>query len=154
MYLNVHNTTIGGNVIMNKNITVLVADDDDDFRAMLAEFLKERGFDVLEARDGQESINIAVEKTPDIILLDVMMPEKSGIDVCKELKADGRARNSIIIMLTVLNQLSDKLTAYMAGAQRYLIKGCDMTEVENCITTSIQQRDLNEVQMNADDTLS
>lgn len=138
---------------MSENVTVLVADDDDDFRVMLAEFLKVRGYEVLEARNGQESINVAVEKTPDIILLDVMMPEKSGIDVCKELKSDGLARNSIIIMLTVRNQLSDKLTAYMAGAQRYLIKGCEMTEVENCITTSIQQRDLNNIQMNTDDTL-
>lgn len=136
-----------------EKITVMVADDDDDFRNILTEYVKSRGFNVVEARDGRESIDVAVESVPDVVLLDVMMPEKSGIDVCKELKTDERTRNAIVIMLTVRNQLSDKLTAYMAGAQRYLIKGCDLAEVDNCISTAIQQRDMNEFQMNTDDSM-
>lgn len=131
----------------NKAISVLVADDDNDFRELTAKFLETKGYSVLQAEDGSAAVSIATDKAPDVILLDVMMPSKSGIDVCKELKDSKTTRSSVIIMLTVKNQLSDKLTAYMAGAQRYLIKGCEFTEVERCIQTALQQKGINQIQM-------
>lgn len=128
-------------------ISVLVADDDDDFRVMVSAFLNERGFKVFQAIDGKEAVVTAIENIPDVVLLDMMMPEKSGIDVCKELKNDARTSAALIIMLTVKNQLSDKLTAYMAGAQRYILKGVDLHEVETIIRTVLHQRELNGIQM-------
>lgn len=129
---------------------ILIADDDHDFRELIAEYLAGRGYNIVEACDGHEVFQKALDENPDIILLDVMMPRMNGIDVCRELKSDFRTRDSSIVMLTVKNRLSDKLTAYVAGAQRYLTKPCEMQDLDDCLQTVISQRNLNQFQHNQD----
>ncbi len=122
---------------------ILIADDDQDFRELIADYLVEKGFKIVEACDGHEVFQKVLDENPDIIILDVMMPRMNGIDVCRELKSDYRTRDSSIVMLTVKNRLSDKLTAYVAGAQRYLTKPCEMQELDDCIRTVLSQREIN-----------
>ncbi|HOX28155.1 MAG TPA: response regulator, partial [bacterium] len=82
---------------------VLIADDDVDFRDMLRAFLTEEGYVTLEASNGNEAFEVAVNESPDVVILDVMMPARNGFDVCRELKNDQRTQNSVIVMLTVRN---------------------------------------------------
>jgi DNA-binding response OmpR family regulator len=129
---------------------ILIADDDDDFREMLSVFLSGEGYNIVEARDGAEVFDMTLNETPDVILLDVMMPSRSGFDICREIKADKRTRQSNVIMLTVKDSLPDKLTGYVAGAQRYLCKPCSLEDINECLQAVLRQRRLTRIQYEQD----
>ncbi|MFA6450769.1 MAG: response regulator [bacterium] len=135
---------------MDTNPKILIADDDDDFREMLSVFLSGEGYRIVEARDGAEVFDKALNEMPDVILLDVMMPSRSGFEICREIKADKRTRTSNIIMLTVKDSLPDKLTGYVAGAQRYLCKPCSLEDINDCLQAVLRQRRLTQMQYDQD----
>jgi len=135
---------------MNTNPTVLIADDDPDFRELIKDYLSEAGYTVVEAGDGDEALRLAFEKPPDVLLLDVMMPGKNGFDVCKHIRNNDRTRGTSVVMLTVRNQLSDKLTAYISGAQRFLNKTCDLSDIDSCLKTVLKQKDIRKTQFDQD----
>ena len=107
---------------------VLIADDNADVRAYIASCLAtDYRLDI--AKDGQECENIAFEITPDLIVLDVMMPFKDGFEVCKTLKSDERTSHIPIIMLTAKADVDSKLQGLEHGADAYLMKPFNKEEL-------------------------
>jgi len=110
---------------MNQD-TILVADDDASLRQVITTLLQEEGFRVLQAIDGTECLRTAFEHHPDLILLDIMMPNKDGREVCQRLR---ELSNVPIIMLTALSQEREKIERLMAGADDYITKPFDNQEL-------------------------
>lgn len=106
---------------------VLVVDDEPSLQTLLTYNLKKSGFDVVSAEDGQQALDIIHEQKIDIVLLDIMLPEKSGVDVTRELRAE---KNQIpIIMLTALDDEIDKVVGLEIGADDYVTKPFSPREV-------------------------
>jgi DNA-binding response OmpR family regulator len=128
---------------MERFSKVLVADDDDDFRDMVRDYLTGEGYAVIEARDGCQAFDMTLSERPDVLLLDIMMPRRGGFDVCRDLKAaePGRGEKCIVVMLTARAGLSDRLAGYLSGASRYICKPCDLTEIGECLEIVLNQRD-------------
>ena len=130
---------------MDTPAKVLVADDDDDFRSMICDYLVEEGYTVIEASDGMQAFDKTLDEHPDILLLDVMMPGRGGYDVCRDLKIAERQDNKcIVVMLTAKASLQDKLAGFMSGASRYICKPCRLSEISECIETALTQRSITE----------
>ena len=86
-----------------KNRTILIADDESDILEIISYNLQNEGYDVLTSKNGNEAISLAKTHKPDLIILDVMMPGKTGLEVCTVLRADPAFQETIIIFLTTLN---------------------------------------------------
>lgn len=99
--------------------TLLVVDDEPQIRRVLRVTLSSNGYDVIEAKNGQEAIEMAVRERPDLILLDVNMPNMSGLEACSKIRLSFEGP---IIMLTVRNSEQDKIVALDAGADDYVVK--------------------------------
>jgi CheY-like chemotaxis protein len=102
--------------------TVLVCDDKPVLRMLVREALAEAKYTVLEARHGDEALERARDKHPDLILLDIMMPGRSGSDVLAELRRDPATAGTPVIMLTARTQASDRVAMKVAGANHFLTK--------------------------------
>lgn len=107
---------------------ILVVDDAPDNLRMLMSLLSQT-YEVVEAENGQTALTLASEESPDLILLDVMMPDLDGFEVCKRLKANDQTRDIPVIFLTVHDKLSDKMTAFKAGGVDYMTKPFHTQEV-------------------------
>jgi len=101
---------------------ILVVDDEKPILKIIVFNLKKNNYDVIEAYNGEEAIEKAKKMKPDLILLDVMMPKKTGFEVCKELAEDEVTRNIPIIMLTAKGQEFDRQKGLSVGAIDYLTK--------------------------------
>jgi signal transduction histidine kinase/CheY-like chemotaxis protein/HAMP domain-containing protein len=99
--------------------TILVVDDDANIRQLLRQQLESEGYNILEAKDGMEAIVFVKKAAPDLIILDVMMPEMSGFDVAAVLKNDPNTMNIPIIILSIVE---DRERGYRLGIERYLLK--------------------------------
>jgi two-component system phosphate regulon response regulator PhoB len=109
---------------------LLVADDNADIRDLLATRLGNRGFDVIVAADGQEALDLAFERRPDIALLDWVMPVIQGHELCVKLKTDPRTAKMPVVMLTARGEEQDRLLGLDLGADDYLIKPFDIDELD------------------------
>ena len=99
--------------------TILVVDDESQIRRVLRATLSTSGYDVVEAKDGQEAIDMVIRERPDLILLDVNMPGMSGLEACSKIRL---SYEGPIIMVTVRNSEQDKIVALDAGADDYVVK--------------------------------
>ena len=106
---------------------ILIIEDEPDMAMGLQDNLELEGYDVLIARDGAEGVLTARQTQPDLILLDVMLPKKSGLDVCRELRAQGFAQP--ILMLTARGQELDKVAGLELGADDYITKPFGLSEL-------------------------
>ena len=104
------------------SIRVLIADDEPNQLELLSFNLTEAGFDVLRASNGQEALTIAREEMPDILIVDWMMPLMSGVDVCRQLRADIDTRHLPIIMLSARGEEGDRTLGLDNGADDYMSK--------------------------------
>ena len=102
--------------------TVLIAEDESDIRELISFNLERESMDTLPAKDGAEAFEIAKEKGPDLIILDLMLPKMDGFTVFKELRLDSRTKDIPVIMLTAKAQLDDVITGLEMGADDYLTK--------------------------------
>lgn len=102
--------------------TILIIDDEDDIRAILTYNLEKENYRVLNASNGKDGIELAQQHTPDLILLDVMMPEMDGIEVCEFLRADPKTENIIICFLTARGEDYSQIAGLEAGADDYVSK--------------------------------
>ena len=109
--------------------TVLVAEDEGALMTLLRYNLEREGYRVLEAQDGEEALLVAAEEKPDLVLLDWMLPQLSGIEVCRRLRGRQETRNVPIIMLTARGEESDRIRGLDTGADDYLTKPFAMTEL-------------------------
>ena len=102
--------------------TVLVIDDDETIRSLVAHKLAIQGHTVVTEADGDAGLNRAREITPDVIVIDWMMPRRSGIEVCRELRADQSTSAAHIILLTAKAQEDDIERGYESGVDDYITK--------------------------------
>lgn len=119
---------------------VLVADDDFLAVVMLRDMLESQGYEVFEALNGQEAVSQAQTKTPDVMLLDIMMPLIDGKEVCRLLKRDPATRDLPIIMLTALSSSQDIKECFDAGAADYLIKPVEKSRLLKKLETTIKRQ--------------
>jgi DNA-binding response OmpR family regulator len=101
---------------------ILVADDDDDILLLVTTRLKRDGFDVIEARSGNEALALAQARQPDVAVLDVGMPGLDGLEVLARIRADDTLRRMRVLLLTAKAQESDVRRGYDAGADAYVRK--------------------------------
>jgi CheY-like chemotaxis protein len=102
--------------------TVLVCDNEEVLRGLVRATLEGSGYALLEARDGEDALEQARRVRPDVILLDMMMPGRSGLEVLAELRRDPELRGIPVVMLTARAQVADRDAAERAGANRFLAK--------------------------------
>lgn len=101
---------------------VLIVEDDKSLSEILGYNLEKEGYKVFSAYDGRDGIELALLKKPDIILLDIMLPSVSGIDVCRRLRKADETKDAGIIMLTAKTDDLDQIGGFEAGADDYVVK--------------------------------
>ncbi|MDY6899291.1 MAG: response regulator, partial [Cyanobacteriota bacterium] len=108
---------------------ILIVDDTPDNLLVLFSFLEEKGFKVLLAEDGESALQIAQAKAPDLILLDVLMPEIDGFETCRRLKAKSSTKEIPVIFLTALSETVNKVQGFKLGGVDYITKPSEQEEV-------------------------
>ncbi len=101
---------------------ILLIDDEEDIRELLTYNLEKEGYSVTTADNGNQGIELARKMIPDLILLDVMMPEKDGIETCTELRAIRELEKTLIVFLSARSEEFSQLAGYQAGADDYIVK--------------------------------
>jgi len=101
---------------------ILVVEDEKDIVKMIEYNLKKEGYKVIDAREGEDALDLAVREYPNLILLDLMLPGIDGLEVCKSLKKESKTSSIPIIMLTAKAQESDKVVGLELGADDYITK--------------------------------
>jgi two-component system alkaline phosphatase synthesis response regulator PhoP len=101
---------------------ILIADDEPNILISLEFLMKREGYEVVLARDGQEAMDAIVRERPALVLLDVMMPIKTGFDVCYEVRAHEAVRDTLIVMLTAKGRDTDVAKGLALGANAYMTK--------------------------------
>ena len=101
---------------------ILVIEDEEDIRELVRYNLERERFSVTEAESGEAGLKAVARKTPDLILLDLMLPGKDGMQICRELKQDDACRDIPVIMMTARGEESDVVTGLELGAEDYIIK--------------------------------
>jgi DNA-binding response OmpR family regulator len=106
---------------------ILVVDDEWELRNLLTEFLAGEGYDVIQASNGEEALELAEKEEPQVILLDVKMPGIDGIEVCRRLKEEDKTRFIPIIMVTALEDRD--VDAFVEGADDFVTKPFSLVEL-------------------------
>jgi len=114
----------------DKDYTVLVIDDDDSAQDMMKRFLEKQGYNVIQAKTGEMGLKLATEHMPDLITLDVMMPEMDGWEVLNTLQSNERSKKIPVIMLSMANEPD---IGYSLGATDYLTKPVDWNELSTIL---------------------
>ena len=117
--------------------TILIVDDVSENVSVLREFLRDLGFEVLVSYDGVDALETAEYAHPDLILLDVMMPNMDGFEACQRLKSDVKLRDIPVIFMTALSETEDKLKGFALGAVDYITKPFQQEEVLARVNTHL-----------------
>lgn len=128
----------------SSNFTILVVDDTEANRTIVSTFLMNNGFKVMLAENGRLALQSIQTQLPDLILLDVMMPEMNGFDMCRQLKTNEATREIPVIFMTALAATDDKLTGFNAGAVDYITRPVNQRELLARITTHLKNKVLTE----------
>lgn len=109
---------------------ILIADDDPEIRRLLVTFFSEQDCDLLESSDGADALENIIVNRPNLVVLDVMMPELNGWQICKYVKSREDYGEVGIIMLTAIGPVNNELTSPLFGADDYIDKPFDFDELE------------------------
>src|SRR5512133_3538647 len=120
--------------------SILVVDDDPEIVAMLNTRLSKRGYKVSTAGDGNRAIELAKREKPDIVLLDVMMPGKSGWEVARALKQDPVTQDVKIVMVTAIGEQVNEITSPLYGADAHIDKPFEFEKLEKVIAGLVSSR--------------
>ena len=108
---------------MNEVTTILVTDDDPQMLLLMTEVMRGAGYEVLQASNGKECLEAVRVHHPDLVLLDVMLPDTTGTELCRQIKADERLQDIFVILLSAVQVSSDyQAEALNAGADGYIVK--------------------------------
>ncbi len=118
-----------------RSSTVLIVDDDEVGRKLLEGLLAREDYTVVAAQDGREALDLAARVSPDVVLLDVVMPEVDGFEVCRQLRSNPSLREIPIILLTALDSRGARLRGLAAGADEFLTKPVDPVELRTRVRT-------------------
>lgn len=108
---------------------ILVVDDEAINRLLLVTALRKRGYGVIEADGGEKALQLAFDRRPDLVLLDVMMPELTGFEVCRRIKEDPSTRTIPVVLVTALHSHEDVERGIAAGADEFISKPVDISEL-------------------------
>ncbi|GGG17144.1 DNA-binding response regulator [Lysinibacillus alkalisoli] len=111
---------------MSENISILVVDDEDRIRRLLKMYLEREGYEVDEAENGEQALTMSLEKEYHCILLDIMMPEKDGLQVCEEIR---ERATTPIVLLTAKGEEANRVHGFEIGADDYIVKPFSPREV-------------------------
>src|SRR5438270_10691434 len=125
---------------MGERPVLLIADDSDDVVLLLKTYLRPLNCDFLVAKDGEEALAIAQSRLPAVVLLDVMMPKRSGWEVCQALKAVQRTSQIAVVLVTGRGEANDRLTGLQVGADDYLVKPFDRDQVATRVAAWIDRQ--------------
>lgn len=109
---------------------ILIADDDPEIRRMLTTFFEEQDCDLLESSNGSDALETIIVNQPNLVVLDVMMPELNGWQICKYVKSKEEYAGVGIIMLTAIGPVNNELTSPLFGADDYIDKPFEFDELE------------------------
>ena len=129
---------------MNKKPKILVVDDEDRNLRLMEAILLPLGYDIVFAHDGKEALEKIQETPVDVILLDIMMPEMDGFEVARRLKSDNETKIIPIVMVTALQEVGDRIKALEAGADDFLNKPVDKTEVRARVASLLKVKAYND----------
>jgi signal transduction histidine kinase len=121
---------------------ILIVDDSQGILEMLTEMLSNKGYRTLNATDGKQAVKVAQANPPDLILLDIMMPDMTGYQVCEHLKTHAETQDIPIIFISALEATQDKILAFSAGGVDYVTKPFQVQEVLARIETHLTIRKL------------
>ncbi|WP_269537490.1 response regulator transcription factor [Cerasicoccus fimbriatus] len=122
---------------MSDEKTILVAEDDASIRLGLVDTLESEGYDILEAANGEEAVALFQDHSPDLVLLDIMMPRLSGYDVCREIRKTNAAVP--VLMLSAKSEEIDKVLGLELGADDYITKPFGMRELLARVAAAIRR---------------
>ncbi len=126
--------------VERSEVTVLLADDTFEILNVVRARLAKRGYKLLEANDGEEALQLALQEQPNAIVLDVMMPRLNGWEVCKYLR-DRETFNDVgILMLTAIGPKLNELTSPLYGADEYLDKPFELDDLEQALERVLEKR--------------
>jgi len=125
-----------------KKAKILCVDDEPSIREILYHVLKEEGYQVLTASDGQEALAVAAKEQPDLVLLDIMMPNLDGMETCRRLRAQPATRDLRVIILTAYDMRERLEQAITAGADDFLGKPIDLTELRIRVRSMLKVKDM------------
>lgn len=103
-------------------LTILVVDDVSSVRDLICDYLRKGGYQVIKADNGKEALEQAVNKKPDVIITDIVMPEMNGLELCRSLKKNPLTEKLPIVLCTSKNQNIDRMWGIKQGADVYLTK--------------------------------
>jgi PleD family two-component response regulator len=128
---------------IEKKTRVLVADDDKNVISIIRDSLAAESFEVLEATNGKEALGMVFAESPDILVLDIMMPGMDGYKVCEELKKHEHTKDMPIIILSAKATVEDKLRVMEMGIDDYIVKPFDPRELKARIKMRLRQNNSN-----------
>ena len=123
--------------IIPENFLLLISDDNEINIRLLSHVLQEVGYNVISAMNGKEALGLAASKKPDLILLDVMMPDLSGFEVSKRLKSDKKLQDIPIIFISALDDSDDVIRGFESGGVDYIVKPFQKNEILARIRTHL-----------------
>ena len=127
---------------MNQTTRILVVDDEPEIRGVFTLILNAAGYDVLTASTGQHGLQLAREKRPDLVLLDVLLPDLNGMEVCKQIKSDPGLRDVFVVLISGgATNAAHKVEGLESGADDYMVKPLDSEELLARIRTIVRLRD-------------
>jgi len=119
---------------------ILIADDEPNILISLEYLLVREGYRVSVARDGEEAFAAILRDKPALVLLDVMMPKKSGLEVCQELRANDATRDTLVLMLTAKGRETDVAKGLGSGADAYMTKPFSTKELVSKVREMLEAR--------------
>lgn len=131
----------------------MAVDDEEMNLELLESLMVPLGYEIEKARNGREALEKISKREPDIILLDVMMPGMDGYEVCRILKEDEKTRHIPVVMITALNQIENKVTGIETGADDYLSKPFNISELIARVKSLLKVKTLNEKVKRYQDTI-
>jgi DNA-binding response OmpR family regulator len=117
---------------------ILIADDEPNILISLEFLMKREGYEVFVARDGQEALDTLRREHPRLVLLDVMMPRKTGFEVCQEVRNDDGIRSTLILMLTAKGRETDVVKGLALGADAYMTKPFSTRELVQKVRSMLE----------------
>ena len=119
---------------------VLLVEDDGNLRRTLSEYLEENGFQVFAAARGKAASRLLERVVPDIVILDVTLPDRNGLEICKWIKNENRLSGVPVVMISGKTALKDKLAGFLSGAEKYLCKPFEMEDLLEFVNNALGPR--------------
>ncbi len=113
---------------------IMLADDDAEIRRIVRRSLSSLECTIIEAKDGEEALELILNERPDLVVLDVMMPTLSGWELCKYIRTKAELADTRVVMLTAIGKTVNEMTSPLYGADRYLDKPFDIQEIVQVVS--------------------